>query len=417
MNSRRKSRPEKLSSLTWTAYLVWALSLIFIFYVYLIQSSVFAVASSEMIGMGRELIPFNLAIVLFQLPVALLLDKIGPRRVTSIFIFVIGLASLLLSQSRSVAAIWWSVFLVGAGGAATIVNIFKLVSNWFSPKRFTIMLAWTFFALVVGVPICQIVFHELLNLFEWPEITFTYGLFGILFAILFFALVRDSHAPLRPPKKFNFKRSVKKALSRKENYLLALFCGLVFTQWFAFYGIWHTQFYQDMYLLKASDARLLNFAPICSFAIGVVFFLYVAFYLKKRKVFMMSGLIVAIILSLCTFYIKEMSLGVHVVLDCIIAFSISTSTLVYTLIYEKNLPTIAATVIGMLQIFLAFFKLIGERLILFIIEMTTRHKPSFTSISGESFQSALIVVPFSLIAAFIVLIFIKETYGKQVYEE
>jgi hypothetical protein len=82
---------------------------------------------------------------------------------------------------------------------------------------------------------------------------------------------------------------------------------------------------------------------------------------------MTSGLIVAIILSLCIFYIDEMSLHVHILLDCLIAFSVSTSILVYTLIYEKNLPAIAATVIGMLQIFLAFFKIIGERLGLFIL--------------------------------------------------
>ncbi|CCB89413.1 MFS transporter [Simkania negevensis] len=405
MNSRRKSRREGFSSLPSTAYLVWALSLIFVFYIYFIQSSVFAVASRKMVNMGRELIPFNLAIFLFQLPAALLLDKVGPRRITSIFIFVTGIAALLLSQSSSGLAIWWTVFLAGVGGTVTIVNILKLGSNWFSPKRFTLLLAWTFFALVLGFPISQIVFHELLNYFEWSKITFTYGLLGIVYAILFFAVVRDSDLPLRLPKKFNFQRSVKKALSTGENYLLALFYGLVFAQWFPTYGTWHTEYYQDIYLMNATDAHLLNFAPVSSFAIGVVLFLYLASYLKKRKIFMMSGLIVAIILSLCILYIDEMSLHVHVLLDCLIAFSISTSTLAYTLIYEKNLPAIAATVIGMLQIFLAFFKVIGERLILFIL--TTK---------GDQ-PSSLIIVPFSLIAAFIVLIFIKETYGKQIYEE
>lgn len=430
MNSTQISKEKELfpHPLPWIAYFVWALCLIFNFFMYLIQFSAWTIASSKMvvfngaIGIGRELIPYNLAIILLQLPVALLLDKFGPRRMTSIFIFLAAIGVLLVSQSTSIAAMWWSLFVVGVGGTVTTVNTLKLVSNWFLPKRFTIMLAWTSFVMILGAGLGQKLTRELLHHFEWSKIMLTYGLIGMLYAVLFFTFVRDSQVGIRyriipDPKKFKLMPAVKRALSKGENYLIALFCGLVFAQWYAFYGIWHTHFYKAVYQIGERAALLLNFTTICSFAIGVVFFLYLASYLKKRKVFMMAGLIVAIVLSLCTIYIAKLPLAVHVLFDCIIALSISTSTLVYTLIYEKNLPAISATVIGMLQIFLAFFRIVGERLILFILEMTKGSPPSFSTITLENFQSALIVVPFSLIIAFIVLIFIKETYGKQVYEE
>lgn len=430
LNSKQSSREKALfpHPLPWVAYFVWALCLIFNLFMNLIQFSAWTVASQKMLaisetfGIGRELIPFNLAIILFQFPVALLLDKFGPRRMTSIFIFLAALGVLFFSKSTSVATMWWSLFLVGIGGTVTTVNTLKLVSNWFLPKRFTVMLAWSTFFMILGTALGQVVTNALLYSFEWQSIMLTYGLFGILYAILFFAVVRDSQPGIRyrilpNPKQFKLMPAVKKALSKVETYLIALFCGLVFAQWYVFYGIWHTHFYKAVFQIGERGVLLFNFISISSLAVGVVFFLSLASYLKKRKVFMMSGLIVAIILSLCTIYIRGLPLAVHVLFDCIIALSISSSVLVYTLIYEKNLPAICATVIGVLQIFIAFFRITGEKLILFIFEMAKGSKPSFSTLTVENFQSALIVVPTYLIIAFIVLIFIKETYGKQVYEE
>ena len=295
----------------------------------------------------------------------------------------------------------------------------KLISNWFHPEKFTFLLAWTFLALVIGAILGQWVTNVLTENFDWSKMMFNYGLIGILYAIIFFICVRDSSVGISynivpNPKHFSLSKSAKKAFKNGENYALAIGCGLAFSQWFSFYGVWHIRFFKATYTLTPSQASWVNLYPMICFAIGTVGFLLLGYYTKKRKIYMIIGTTLSFILSICTLYIPNLPYGLHVTLDCFAAISIGSMALAYTMIHEKNIPAITATVIGMIVFFLAIFRLLGEVIILSILKSTESTTLMFSS---EAYQSALIVLPFSLLLALIALVFVKETYGKQVYDE
>jgi len=131
------------------AYFIWTLCLIFNFYMFLLQFSAWDLRSHLIqnnllvkADMGTLLDPFVLSIIVFQIPIALLLDKFGPRKVTSLMILGAALGVILFGYSTSPGLIWLAIFIMGLGATVTYVNTFKLVSNWFLPEKFPFMLGW-----------------------------------------------------------------------------------------------------------------------------------------------------------------------------------------------------------------------------------------------------------------------------------
>ncbi|CCB89414.1 MFS transporter [Simkania negevensis] len=408
------------------AYFIWAICLIFNFYLYLVQFSAWGSSSERIVGssvpslgVGHLLLSYNVAVIIFQFPIALLIDKFGPRRMTSLVILLCAIGVLILSFSGSPTEFWWGAFLMGLGGTVTTVNILKIVSNWFHPKKFSLLLAWTFFALIVGAMMGQWLTHHLTQNFDWSKVMFNYGLIGILYAIIFFICVRDSAlgisykiVPL--PKHFNLSKAVKKALKKGENYALAFATALAFSQWFSFYGVWHIRFFEASYIHAPHNTVWMNLYPMIGFAIGIIGFLYLGYYTKKRKIYMMTGTAMAFILSICSIYIPDLPFGLRVTLDFFAAVSVGSMALAYAMIHENNIPAVTGTMIAMIVTSLAIFRLLGEIIILAILGSFGEKTGTF---SVADYQSALIVIPFSLLFALIALVFVRENHGKQVYEE
>ena len=72
---------------------------------------------------------------LFQLPLGLLLDRFGPRRVQTALLLTAALGSLLFAIATSVAGLTAARALIGLGFAGGLMAGFKAVVLWFRPER------------------------------------------------------------------------------------------------------------------------------------------------------------------------------------------------------------------------------------------------------------------------------------------
>ncbi|MEW1958756.1 MFS transporter [Kineococcus sp. NPDC059986] len=74
-----------------------------------------------------------------QVPVGVLIDRWGPRRLVVLGAATMGAGQLVLALSTQT---WQAVLarvLVGAGDAATFVSVLRVVTNWFPPDRVPVM--------------------------------------------------------------------------------------------------------------------------------------------------------------------------------------------------------------------------------------------------------------------------------------
>ena len=101
---------------------------------------------------------YFLSFGLFQLPLGVLLDRFGPRRVEAALLLVAALGCALFALGHSLTMLALARALIGLGVSACLMASFKAFSQWFAIERMpslnaTIMVAGGLGALSASVPV------------------------------------------------------------------------------------------------------------------------------------------------------------------------------------------------------------------------------------------------------------------------
>lgn len=109
-------------------------------------------------GMGLLTSAYFLAFGLFQLPLGLLLDRFGPRRVEITLLMVAAAGCCVFAVGTTLEVLAIGRALIGLGVSACLMAAFKAFAQWYPPERqaslaATIMVAGGMGALIASVPV------------------------------------------------------------------------------------------------------------------------------------------------------------------------------------------------------------------------------------------------------------------------
>jgi sugar phosphate permease len=134
---------------------------------------------------------YNLTYAACQLPIGVLLDKLGVKKVGRISIFLWSLASFGAAVSPNLAGLFGARFVLGVGEAPSFPANAKAIGYWFPPKErslaTSIFDAAAKFASALGVPLIGVVLLAV----GWRWSFAATGLISILFFLLFWKVYRD----------------------------------------------------------------------------------------------------------------------------------------------------------------------------------------------------------------------------------
>lgn len=85
---------------------------------------------------------YFLAFASFQLPLGVLLDRYGPRRVQAVLLTLAAAGCLLFAAGGSVGALSLGRALIGIGVSACLMASFKAFALWFAPQRLALVNGW-----------------------------------------------------------------------------------------------------------------------------------------------------------------------------------------------------------------------------------------------------------------------------------
>src|SRR4051794_2163489 len=74
-----------------------------------------------------------------QVPVGVLLDRLGSRRLIAAGAVLMGIGQIVLATSHAIGLAVLGRVLVGAGDAFTFISVLRLVTLWFAPRRVPVM--------------------------------------------------------------------------------------------------------------------------------------------------------------------------------------------------------------------------------------------------------------------------------------
>ena len=140
---------------------------------------------------GFLLSAYNFTYCLCQLPIGLVLDRFGVRRVTRVATFVWSIASFAAAAAPSIPAFFGARFLLGVGEAPTFPANAKATGHWFPQSERSFATAMfdsaAKFASAIGVPLVG----TLLLYFGW-RLSFAFtGVISFIFFLVFSAVYRE----------------------------------------------------------------------------------------------------------------------------------------------------------------------------------------------------------------------------------
>jgi MFS family permease len=144
--------------------------------------------------MGLLTSAYFLAFGLFQLPLGLLLDRFGPRRVEAALLLLAAAGCAMFGAGQTLATLVLGRALIGLGVSSCLMASFKAFSQWFPVERLpaltaTIMVAGGLGALSASVPV-----EAALPLLGWRGMFFLFA--GLLVASAGFVLTVPDQAAM-----------------------------------------------------------------------------------------------------------------------------------------------------------------------------------------------------------------------------
>ncbi|MGN6325872.1 MFS transporter [Pseudolysinimonas sp.] len=137
---------------------------------------------------------------LLQVPVGVLLDRFGSRRILAIGAALMALGQLVVAFSPVVGVAVVGRVLVGCGDAFTFLSVIRLLPGWFTPRLLPQLLQWVGMLGSLGQIVSALPFALLLRETSWQVAFLSAVALSVLSTVLVLLLVRPGEPlPLTTP--------------------------------------------------------------------------------------------------------------------------------------------------------------------------------------------------------------------------
>jgi predicted MFS family arabinose efflux permease len=205
-----------------------------------------------------------------QVPVGVLADTLGPRRILTGGSLVAAIGSLLfaLAPAWEIAAIGRT--LVGIGVAVAFIATLKLAAVWFPPERFATLAGITMFAGNLGAVVAGAPLAWLITVVSWRTVFVALALLSALLALATWLRVRDRpqelglpavNAPAPAATAVGWRTALARVLANPATWPPFIVNAGVGGSFLAFAGLWAVPYLQQVHgmsrVLAAQHTSLL----------------------------------------------------------------------------------------------------------------------------------------------------------------
>ncbi len=218
---------------------------------------------------------FFYAFALTQIPLSLLLDKIGARRIMTGLSLLGILGALIFSWADSLALGLIGRILLGIGMACNLMGTLKLVSDWFSPRSFATLSGLVFSIGTLGNMIATTPLVLLTEQFGWRHSFNLIAGVNLILTLTLYLIVRD-----KPQEQFESANSnlptdfqqpianLKHLFKQKDYWIISLSTFVRYGVFAAFQALWAGPYLIEVMGYSARNAGNLLFLMNMGLLVG-----------------------------------------------------------------------------------------------------------------------------------------------------
>ncbi len=364
---------------------------------------------------------FFFAYMLMQIPGGILLDRWGAHRMLSLASLLCAIGACLFSIAPYFFLASISRLLIGIGAAFAYIGGLKLISNWYSGKRFSLMMGLLstigMFGGIVGeAPLAKLIEHV-----GWRESMFILSLIGLGVSSLIFFFIKDT--PLssfveRQDTPTLSSQQKQEVFHNKQLWFTSFYESIISIIPIILTSLYGVPFLKDKYALDEVHASRIISVIFIGFMIAAPAWGWFSDYIRRRLPPMYAAAIASPLLLFLLVYCS-FPLPVVALLLFLLGFFSYGSITAFSTIHEIIRPQYLATALGFLNMFddlgAAFMLPIFGRLLDAFGHPSHQHLINVYSL--QDYQDVFMIVIAIMIIPIILLRFIKETHAKSLFPE
>jgi predicted MFS family arabinose efflux permease len=223
----------------------------FLSYVYRALNAVLAPSLVGEFGISAQQLGFLTGVYffsfgLFQIPLGLLLDRFGPRRVNATLLVLAAVGALLFSASESFTHLVLARALIGLGVSACLMATIQAFILWFPPERMSTMIALAYSMGGLGAITASAPLEVALRSFTWREIFDGLAALTVILSAVFVLFVPE-HPGTRKPVSLKEQLGGLAAIARDAAFRrIALAIGATQCAAVSLFTLWITGWLRDV---------------------------------------------------------------------------------------------------------------------------------------------------------------------------
>ncbi len=289
-----------------------------------------------------------------QIPVGVMADTLGIRKIVAIGAALAGVGSLLFGMADTLAVATVGRILIGLGVSSMFISLMKLNSVWFHDRHFGTVGGMSILLGNLGSVLAATPLVWAVSQTSWRNVFVAVGIFSIVLAVLAWLLVRSHPGeaglpsmreldgnPAHPPHQghwFDGLREVMKNRASWPGFLPNLGIG---GSLFAFAGLWGVPYLRDVYGMERNVAANHTMLLLFSFAVGAMLCGTLSDRIGKRVPVIVGGIVVYVLCWLPIVFAWHLSAALSYSLFALMGVGASGFTLTWASVKEVNPPSLS----------------------------------------------------------------------------
>ncbi len=347
-----------------------------------------------------------------QIPVGVLIDRYGPRKLLAMSAVVSAVASLGFALSPSVFAASISRAFIGASVAFAFVGTLSIASTFFKPARFA-MLAGILLAVgMAGAIVGQAPLRLLVELTGWRGSYYVLALWALVMSALAWLVIPSR--PLRAATADTVDRPMIAwpVFSNLQTWVCGgIGFGLTAVM-LAFGGLWSVPWLTTVYGLPTADASLLTSTMFIGWMIGSPIAGWLSDRIQRRKPVLIAGALLSLLSFAIIILLPELSRPSLSALYFLSGLGGGCMVVCFGLVREWNTPKGNATAIGFANMCVVASGALLQPLVGRMLDNRWQGavNEGVRQYPADAFQAAFIVLLVVLFAANLCIGLVKESY-------
>lgn len=348
----------RMRRIRWTTYTLVVLGYMLAFFHRMAPAAIATDLQQSFLASGAELgllaAAYFYTYTVMQIPIGVMADTLGIRKIVAIGAALAGVGSLLFGMADTLAVATSGRVLIGLGVSSMFISLMKLNSVWFHDRHFGTVggmsiLLGNLGSVLAATPLVWAVTHT-----SWRNVFVAVGLFSLALAVLAWLLVRShpGEAGLPSMRELEGKEAHPVHQGHWFDGLLkvmrnrATWPGLwpnlgVGGSLFAFAGLWAVPYLRDVYGMERTVAANHTMLLLFSFAVGAMLSGMLSDRLGRRLPVIVIGIAVYVLCWIPIVFAWHLPLSLSYLLFAVMGLGASGFTLTWASVKEVNPPALS----------------------------------------------------------------------------